>query len=457
MRLLPLASGALVLLACGGRSTLGVGDGSATASGGSGSGSGSGSGASTGVGGGTGGQPPTSCNALQLGFGPTMLPYVDPFFHSARPDLVGLESTTTALVVALVPVESPGPPPFGVAHVSLSPWTGNNLIAAEPQQVSQLGGRSFVATETGRVGLYAMGLNFSFTGPGQSALRVLRTLDPQQSYGPDPPGVEVPVGPARPELVVDTPDGLVFGWEILPSDQNAYLGLARIGEELELATSSESGCAQYGLEVRAAPRGPETLIAMASGRAAYSCFDDDGIPGPPVRLQTGTLDPESLAMAIVEDEVLSEPLQFVELVSDASGSWVVYQTDGSTALQPPPLFAQRVDDAGAFVGPAIDATMSGLFPPYGVTAIGGGFAVAYLDVFDPGPPTLVVRVFGDDGALWAETSVTLSSFIQSERLALATSPSDDAILVAFAASGEGQANPTGLVRFDCVSGTSTDR
>ena len=445
-RLLLILSLSLVL-GCGARSVLDAGAGATSGQGGSGAmtGSGGAGGAPTGTGGSS-----LACASLEAGLGPTFLSWPDPFFHTARPDLVGLEDDGVAWVTSLVPVESPGPVPYDIGHAELRPWTGGALIGSEPRMVSMVGGRAVVATETGRVGLYALALDTDeVIGPGMG-MRVVRTVDPENDYTPVPNGVDVPAGPASPELLVEMDDGLLYGWQISPTGGAAYLGLARIGEEVELATSPESGCADPAIEVRAVPTSGGAIVAAASGREPNSCFDD-GIPGPPRFLQTGFIDGETLLFDVTQSELFEEPIHFLDLVGGGDHAWAIWQTDGSLSEVPPPVRAARLDPNGVATAPSVEVLPSGYFPPYGITAMGDGFAIAYLDVFDAGPPLLMVAVFDENGQRLGEGSLPLDFFGFGQRLAAIASPDHDAVLVGFAASdGSPEADPTGFVRFDCV-------
>lgn len=449
MRQITLILALSTVLGCGARSVLEIGNGTTSAGGSAGTG---GSGA-TGGSGGTGGDGGSlSCSALEVALGPTFVSWPDPFFHTSRPDLVGLEDDGVAWVTSLIPVESPGPAPLGVGHGTLRPWGGSALIGSEPRMVSFEGGGSVVATETGRVGLYALALDMDEPpGPGNQPMRVVRTVDPETDYTPAPDGVAIAAGPSVPELIVEMDGDLLYGWEIQPSGGAVYLGLARVGEEVELATSSESGCADPTLETRAVPTTGGAILATTSGREPFSCFDDDGFPGPPRYLQTGHLDGEQLSFDVTQSELFDEPIQTLELVGGGDHAWVVWQTDGSLSEVPPPLSALRLDENGIATGPGVEVLPSGHFPPYGVATWGDGFAVAYFDAFDPGPPMLMVAVFDANGQRLGEGSLPLDFFGFGERLAVIASPDRDAVLVGFAAAGAGpDATPTGFVRFDCA-------
>lgn len=443
--------------ACGARSQLdrddplGIGGaGTVPASGGAG-------GMGTGGGGGQGGRPPMACTGLQVGLGPSYLEAPDPFFHTARPDLVGLEDDSVAWVTSLVPVESPGPAPHGIAHAKLSPWTGSALGATEPTLVAQVGGRSVVATETGRVGLYALGLAVEPPGPNADEMRVVRTVDPHVSYAPVPAGIQVVDDESEPELLVAMEDRLLFGWGIHSHpDGPSFLRLGRYRNVSNGNTTVESGCALGGIQAHAVEAHDGALIgatiALASGREPYACFDDDGIIGPPTRLQTGFVDGANLNLTVSEDEVLPEPILFLDVVGGPNRAWVIWQTDGSTSEQAPPVQARRLDATGTFAGPVIELTSGGYFPPYGVSAFGDGLAFVHIDAFDPGPPTLVLLVHDAEGERIAEASHPLPLGGFGSRFALRASPSRDALLIAWAEQGDAdQANPTGFLRFDCVS------
>ena len=156
----------------------------------------------------------------------------------------------------------------------------------------------------------------------------------------------------------------------------SLLGLIQSDGFDSIETLSESGCAAPELIARGAPGDEAVILAMAAGREPFSCFDDDGIIGPPTRLQTAFVFPDSLFVEVVSDFEIGEPIIYLDVVPRPGGAWVLWQSDGSISTFPPPVFAMAVDDFGFPTGQSFEALPGGYLPPYGVAPLRGVFALA---------------------------------------------------------------------------------
>lgn len=437
----------VLVAACGGRATLGFVDDEGAGAGGSAGTTTVTSGTTTSTGAGAG---PGSCETLAVELEPVLYDWPDSSFeHALRPQLTPLSDGSLALTAARVPIESPGPLPAGVAHVRVRPW-GDAIETGMPLRVADLGGETFLAAPGN--GDLAYALAAQIPGP-QGEVYVAPSLGVLEGTAPLPPGLFLPTGPARPVALMRWPSGpLLVHWEVLTGANTAFLGFGVIDGDAVLGViPSESGCAIGRVQAAAVPSGDGAIVAMTSGREANTCFQDDGIPGPPTRWHTGYLAPSTLTTTIAEDVELTEPIRVLELVERSDGAWLVWQTDGSTSEVPPPVFAQALDREGQPLGDVFTIVPAGYLPPFNVTRFGDGLAVAFFDFFDPGPPTLVVRVFdGPEVLAEASTSLPFGPVLPPLAPPMAVSPEGDAILVGWSHSDGIGPIQTGLVRFDCL-------
>ncbi|NUP13638.1 MAG: hypothetical protein HOW73_46985 [Polyangiaceae bacterium] len=201
----------------------------------------------------------------------------------------------------------------------------------------------------------------------------------------------------------------------------------------------DSGCASSDVRAGTIARDDGFLLAFSSGRDWGTCLLDDGIPGPPTRIQTERRGgPPGVAPGA--DIVMPEPIAELTMVQRRpEGGWVVVRTDGSTSFQPPPIVGIPVDDAGfAASQPVVLVPEGATVGPIAASAFGDGLAVAWVAASpDPVAPDIGVRVFDRDGNLLAETSLSTSAAFLSpnERLSLIESPSHDALLLGWSSAG----------------------
>jgi hypothetical protein len=213
----------------------------------------------------------------------------------------------------------------------------------------------------------------------------------------------------------------------------------------------ESGCAIGDVHAATLPTSDGFVVATSSGRPRSTCLNDDGIPGPAVRLQTGALRADGAAIEWPYERVESEPIAALALAARPGGAWLVSQTDGSTSLVPPAVFATPLDDVGVPVGaPVVLVEDDRATGTIAVAPFGSGFALAWVESLLPTSPRIAVRLFDTDGSLRAEGSLdTASAFLAPGRISLVTSPNTDALVVAWQ-TFEPEPRVT-AARFACVS------
>jgi hypothetical protein len=284
------------------------------------------------------------------------------------------------------------------------------------------------------------------------------------------PGIATAVAPATPymevpyEYLFELPGLPGYGASFTTSrDGTAFVGWGAdadgttfLGQLVTDASGTvidgpwfESGCAQGRVRADVIAVEGGYLSAFSSGRGLVECFNDDGIPGPPTRLQVGWWRGGS-GMAWQYEETLPEPITTVELVPRGDGAWLLHQTDGSTSLTYPSVVATALGPDGVPTGPSFSAVEDGrTFGPVAAAPFGRGFALAWVEAIDPSAPTVFVRVFDEDGTLRAEGAYDTSpAFLVPSRISLVSSPNEDALIVAWEAADEERR--VVAARFACV-------
>jgi hypothetical protein len=99
------------------------------------------------------------------------------------------------------------------------------------------------------------------------------------------------------------------------------LSLAAGGAPLPLL--GDTGCATAPLVADALQQGDRFLVSTSSSRPAFSCLDDNGVDGPPTRLQLLSLGPKAADATLAFEMDLGAPLQLVRLLPHGTGSWLV--------------------------------------------------------------------------------------------------------------------------------------
>jgi hypothetical protein len=146
--------------------------------------------------------------------------------------------------------------------------------------------------------------------------------------------------------------------------------------------------------------------------------------------------------------VAPEPFTGAVLSRASFGAWVFHQTDPGTALQPPAVFAIRVD-AQAHITPvaansvvvAPDGAASG---PFTAAALGDDAALAWVTA-EPAASTLSVRTITMGGTLGDVVTFSTNPVPQTGRVRAIASKDRRSLLLAWEAGSH-----VGLARLDCV-------
>jgi hypothetical protein len=208
-----------------------------------------------------------------------------------------------------------------------------------------------------------------------------------------------------------------------------------------------SGCATTRVRADALELGDSVLRAYSSGREHGTCLNDDGVPGPGVRLQMDVVGPDDFVVP-GDERILEEPIAFVALLPRGSDdAWLVFRTDGSTSFAPPPLVAVPVDSGGRIVGEAIQLGGSSFSaPPVAVAPFGAGFAAAWIEMGETS--AVAVRIFDANGQALAGGGFDAEAIDSGDRLSLLASDEADALLVGWTHFG----NRVHVTRMRCVDG-----
>lgn len=149
---------------------------------------------------------------------------------------------------------------------------------------------------------------------------------------------------------------------------------------------------------------------------------------------------------------LPEPIKEVHLSAASFGTWLVYQTNGSTSESMPPVIATRLDFAGNPYNPseAIVVTPSGVvFEPIAVAPLGDSVAIAWIDAIDPSAPTIVIQVINGDGTLGPIASIPTNSAWYKTGLQMSSAPNGTQLLLTWQAANDNTPQ-IALARVDCV-------
>jgi len=148
-----------------------------------------------------------------------------------------------------------------------------------------------------------------------------------------------------------------------------------------------------------------------------------------------------------------EPLVHLKMAPASFGAWVVFQTDGSTSRVQPGVVALRVDTGAQQLVPGeiIRVSPDGVtWGPIAVAALGDALVVAWVEAIDPSAPTIMVQIVAPDGTLGAATSIPTNVAWLKDRLRLQASADARGILVAW--ESDLGAALIGLARIDCIGG-----
>jgi hypothetical protein len=452
----------MLLAACGARDALDVGSGAVSGSGGAaGTATGTGGGntvsssASSSTSSGTGGAPSAvACTTLVQSGEPIQSASADPVYSEFRVRLVPTTPETAAVAIGLEAVELPGPLAWPISHTSFFPW------GEWPANI----GEQFTAAHDG-------GLSFQ-ASPGENKGFALLLSEPEPF---NLPVANVYFAPSVPPSTTTAP--LPTGTYLTGAGQTRPLSLTRgaatylglheaIAEPLRYLTAhittGTSGvdaaytglaCGNKPLTADAVPSADGYLAALSSHRPLGTCFDDNVPIGVPNKIHLARVSTAGGITAGASVEGMDDMLK-VALVPRSDGAWLVWQESGASAEVPPPIMAAPVNHLGEFTAPPLPVTGAGFtYGLFEATALGDKLAVAWVDVLDPGPPTMIIQVIDEAGGYAGATGVSSpSAWISGTGFSLLGSPSGDRLLAAWATFPAGGADATRIevTRLDCV-------
>jgi hypothetical protein len=262
-------------------------------------------------------------------------------------------------------------------------------------------------------------------------------------------------GPRRELFIARSPDRSLVA---LSNDiADSRLTLYELGG-VPWQNSAAWGCGSTPVVAAASAVPGGQIVAMSSGAPFGECEPTSKL-GPSTRLQIGFFGP-GLKATLGSELELSEPVANLALApravtaEGAGGAWLVYQSDGSTSLLPPPIMAARLDALGALIGDPFPVTSSGATEgPIAAAALGQRLLVVWYEAIDDGPPSLVAQLIEPDGTPGASAWLTSETWIQRARLALLGSPDGTQFVVAWESAPDGplKDHRVRIARFGCTT------
>jgi len=426
---------------------------SSSGTGGSSSSSSSTSSSGTGGAGGTGGTGGSGwiCPSLVLA-GPPVGVESPPFGHEQRPQIVLTEEGNEAVTVLFewMPVESPGPVPSEIRHVTLDPWSTWPPATAPASFVATTeGGHSFAAARS--LGsqlavLYAQGTPNQSTGvvfteqvmpdvDGAGSQIEVDSQGRRARFAAYMPGTTHLVGYARP-----APGGPGSGREL------DVTWVHSPPSETLVEPPWVAGCVDGPVHADGIATPDGWLVARATSFGPC----EPGVPAePPLTLNVSWFAGSNLE-ALMTELPGSEPLSLVELAPRGDGAWLVWRRSPDNMVGA--LEGARLDGQGALVGEAVTLVGQGSEPRWlDIDGVGDGLAVVWIDTIVNGPPLVAVAAFGGAGDLQAEELVPTTGWAGGEP-AIIASPDGRSLLVAWSEQlGDGIADEMMLARLDCVA------
>ncbi len=231
-------------------------------------------------------------------------------------------------------------------------------------------------------------------------------------------------------------DGSFFAGLTFEAPPYAFLELHHLGLPTPTVTPAIA-CAATHLEADAAEDDGTVIVATSSGRTFGSCSDDDGSPTGPTRLQVVAVSgPDSPTLLYEED--FGEPLLDVRMEDAGDAVWVVVAMTEAFAVR---RLLKTGDLAWSGDGLAPDAASR----VFDVAMLGDQLLVAYPLLQSSGFG-LRVEAIAPDGDI--HPLGEFEAELDPLSIALTTSPTADAVVVAYRNFPAGQVVAR---RFDCVS------
>ncbi len=225
------------------------------------------------------------------------------------------------------------------------------------------------------------------------------------------------------------------------SDEGGFLNVGSYADPGFSATLGPPICLGTKMLGSAIDKTDRVVAVYADSIApGQSCFAQ--VPQPGLNLVTmryEVTDAADASFDVVQEEVLTqvEPLLHLELVSTSFGAYAVFQTDGSTSEDTPPIQTYLLDHGGALqptgAGP-IALTGSGISTnTLAASAMEDDLVIAWVDSIDPSAPTIIVRRVDAGGDVVAETSIPTNAAWLSGKLRMVTAPDQRSLLLAWTA------------------------
>ena len=401
---------------------------------------------------GPGGAPPT-CDELAL-TGPPIT-YDATFEHGWRPSLV--PATEDGSLVSLAfwqqPPEGPAIPPLRLSNVTFEPWGAWPVGLGPAYDVLSYYADSFAvapAMPSSQPGFAT--LFYIPTGSFPSDMGLAPAAAPKTHYDPFPTPIEQwdSFEPGWAVALARGAQGHLALYE--GGGPYTFLGITHVTPNV-VETYHGIACADAPFPAASIPTKDGFLVAAASGRPFDACVNDDGIPGPAKEVQVSRLALGTGEFTPTTSFEEPDPIAHLVLAKAAEGGWLVWQSNGESALQPPPIHAVRLDESGAPSSPIFNVTQDGQSSmPFAAAALGPLLAVAWVDALDPSSPTLQLQLFDEKGTFVTGAShSTAPSWLYDASLSLHPSPDGRHLLLAWAdyQSGGPFAAVTRVARFSC--------
>lgn len=386
--------------------------------------------------------------------------------HESRPRLVPATEDASLVSVALgrQMAEGPASPPIRIVHAEFAPWGEWPSSLGQEYQVFWSGGDSYAvapAAPGSQPGLAA--LFYLPTGDFPSDMYLAPLVKAQAEYDWYPEGVQWDAWePAWATALARGSSGHLAAYQLgLGGGRgpDTHLSLALVDATAGVKVIDHVACADARFPAETVPVKGGFLVATASGRPFGTCSLGDEIPGPADEIQvtwvveaTGEL---VLGATFQEPDPLAH-IAHIALARRPEGAWLVWQSNGASAFQPPPVRAVRLAELGGVAGSVFQVTDDGeTTGPIAAAALGKKLAVAWVDAADPSFPAIRVELFDEAGALVTSTSVLLGpAWIYEPSLSLLPSPDGSKLLLSWPDldSSGAAVSRVRVARFTCAEG-----
>jgi hypothetical protein len=431
MRSHPCLSALLALscAACGARSSLDPGASRDDDGGGAAGAGGAGPGTGTGGGGGTIGPP--GCETVTISEPALSEALIEgPYMEGASLTMLGGGDARVCVV---------GP----ILEQSFANFYGSVCFEAFGAWPTSLGNISAIGDATNAGIRIAPGvptgmaaLTGQSAGPAASGAQFTPSFEP----GTEPDWMVLPGKTAhRATFLTRANDGGFFAGlslEVLPY---LFLELHHLGASTPWAIQPIA-CAESHVAADAIDADGSVIVATSSGRAFGSCSDDDGIPGPPTRLQVATYAADGTSL-LLHDEDLGGPIDDVRVEDAGDSVWVAASIGADLRLR-------RINKTGGVAWLVDGLGGENLGTAFDLATRGDELLVAYFALGAGSSFEVRVDAFARSGEHTSLGGFDAGDDVYALAIALGTSPENDAAVVAYSTLFSGQVVAR---RFDCVA------